>query len=69
MTQQVEEMTNLLRFLFCCRVPGEFLLESESVDDDSFLLTKLADSFGAVAITETAVLTTAHGRVGDDEAY
>ncbi len=66
--KQVEQVADLVRFLLRRGIPRKFFLEAEMVDDNGFLLAKLANAFGAMAVAEAAIFAPAHGRVGDDEA-
>ena len=59
-------MTDLSRFLFTGRIPGEFFFEAQTVGHDGFLAAVFPYSLGAVPVSETAVFNTAHGRLGND---
>src|SRR5258705_415286 len=68
MTEEHQQVANLPRLFFTGGIPGKLFLESEPIADDGFLLAKPADALGAVALSEAALFTAAHRRVGDDEA-
>ena len=59
-------MSDLSRFLFTGRIPGELFFQAQTVCHDGLLAAIFADSLGAVPIAETAVFDTAHGRLGND---
>lgn len=59
-------MTDLSRFLFTGRIPGELFFKAQTVGHNSLLAAIFADSLGAVPMAEAAVFDTAHGRLGND---
>ena len=65
--KQVEQVAHLPGFFLGRGIPREFLFETETVDDDGFLLAILANAFGAVTVAKAAVFAPAHGRLGNDE--
>src|SRR3989337_1031495 len=65
--EQGEQVTNLPRLLRAGGEPGELFFAAGAVDYYGFLLAKLADSLGTMAVAEAAVFGAAHGGVGDDE--
>src|SRR3990172_6975635 len=65
--EQGEQMTNLPRLLRAGGEPGKLFFAASAIGHNRFLLAKLADPLGAVAVAEAAGSSAAHGGVGDDE--